>query len=62
MLQQGVRASLNTKNNNNNFKKTKRTMKKIDYQAPEMEVVELKNKVAILAGSETGGGGGECID
>jgi len=36
-------------------------MKKISYQAPEMEVVELKNKVAILAGSDPGeapGGGG----
>ena len=37
-------------------------MKKIRYQAPEMEVVELKNKVAILAGREGGqtGGGGLC--
>ena len=46
------------KNNNNNFKKTKRTMKKIDYQAPEMEVIELKNQVTLLAGSDPGSGAG----
>ena len=38
-------------------------MKKIEYQAPEMEVVELNSKCALLAGSagsETvGGGSGE---
>lgn len=36
-------------------------MKKIEYQAPEMEVVKLNSKSALLAGSvgtETGGGGG----
>ena len=34
-------------------------MKKIEYKAPEMEVVELKSKVALLAGSgENAGGGG----
>ncbi len=36
-------------------------MKKNEYFAPEMEIVELKNKVAILAGSDPGeapGGGG----
>lgn len=35
-------------------------MKKIEYQTPEMEVVELNSKSALLAGSvggETGGGG-----
>ena len=26
-------------------------MRKIEYFAPEMEVIELKNKVALLAGS-----------
>ena len=26
-------------------------MKKINYQAPEMEIVELKNQLALLAGS-----------
>jgi hypothetical protein len=26
-------------------------MKKMDYLAPEMEIIELKNTVAILAGS-----------
>ena len=37
-------------------------MKKIAYFAPEMEIVELKNTVAILAGSDPGegpGGSGE---
>jgi hypothetical protein len=37
-------------------------MKKMDYFAPEMEIIELKNKVAILAGSDPGeapGGGGD---
>jgi len=35
-------------------------MKKIKYQAPEMEVVELKSQSALLAGSgEIGGGGGD---
>ncbi len=33
-------------------------MKKNVYQAPEMEVVELKSKTVLLAGSEIGGGGG----
>lgn len=34
-------------------------MKKNVYQAPEMEVVELKSQSALLAGSgEIGGGGG----
>jgi len=35
-------------------------MKKIEYQAPEMEVVELKSQCVLLAGSdgEIGGGGG----
>jgi len=33
-------------------------MKKIDYQAPEMEVIELKNQVTLLAGSEPGSGKG----
>ena len=35
-------------------------MKKIEYMAPEMEVVELKNTVKLLAGSDPGeapGGG-----
>ena len=34
-------------------------MKKIEYMTPEMEVVELKSKVTLLAGSteEAGGGG-----
>jgi len=27
-------------------------MKKIEYMTPEMEVVELKNKIILLAGSE----------
>ena len=37
-------------------------MKKNEYFAPEMEIVELKNTVAILAGSDPGeapGGSGE---
>ena len=29
-------------------------MKKIEYMAPEMEVVELKSQVALLAGSGSG--------
>ena len=33
-------------------------MKKNVYQAPEMEVVELKSKTVLLAGSEIGGGSG----
>lgn len=36
-------------------------MKKIEYKTPEMEVVELNSKSALLAGSvgtEIGGGGG----
>ena len=35
-------------------------MKKIEYMAPEMEIVELKSNVTLLAGSteEAGGGGG----
>ena len=36
-------------------------MKKIKYQAPEMEVVEMKAQSALLqasAGTEIGGGGG----
>lgn len=34
-------------------------MKKIEYQAPEMEIVKLKSQAALLAGSgEIGGGGG----
>ena len=36
-------------------------MKKIKYQAPEMEVVEMKAQSALLqasAGGEIGGGGG----
>ena len=33
-------------------------MKKIEYMAPEMEIVELKSNVTLLAGSETAGGGG----
>ena len=35
-------------------------MEKMKYVSPEMEIIRLKNKVAILAGSEgseTGGGG-----
>ena len=32
-------------------------MKKIEYMAPEMEIVELKSNVTLRAGSETGGGG-----
>lgn len=36
-------------------------MKKIEYQAPEMEVVELKSQSTLLAGSsgEIGGGSGQ---
>lgn len=37
-------------------------MKKIEYMAPEMEVVELKNTVKLLAGSDEGeapGGSGD---
>ena len=34
-------------------------MKKIAYVAPEMEIVELKSKVTLLAGSEIGGGGAD---
>jgi len=33
-------------------------MKKIEYKAPEMEVVELKYQVALLAGSAEGDGEG----
>lgn len=33
-------------------------MEKISYQAPEMEVIELKHQVALLSSSEIGGGGG----
>ena len=33
-------------------------MKKIEYMAPEMEIVELKSNVTLLAGSTEGGGGG----
>ena len=33
-------------------------MKKIEYMAPEMEVVELKSNVTLLAGSTEEGGGG----
>ena len=36
-------------------------MKKIEYKAPEMEIVKLNSKSVLLAGSqgsETGGGGG----
>ena len=33
-------------------------MKKIEYKAPEMEIIELKNKVAILASSDPGEGPG----
>ena len=33
-------------------------MQKNVYQAPEMEVVEMKSQCALLAGSEIGGGGG----
>ena len=32
-------------------------MKKIEYMTPEMEVVELKSKVNLLAGSDGDGGG-----
>lgn len=34
-------------------------MKKIEYMTPEMEIVELKSNVVLLAGSgeEAGGGG-----
>lgn len=38
-------------------------MKKINYQAPEMEIIELKSQSALLAGSggdgNTAGGSGE---
>ena len=45
---------------NINFKTKQTDMKKIKYQAPEMEVVELKSQSTLLAGSgEIGGGGGE---
>ena len=46
---------------NINFKTKQTDMKKIKYQAPKMEVVELKSKSVLLAGSdgEIGGGGGE---
>ena len=38
-------------------------MKKIEYMAPEMEVVELKNTVKLLAGSDPGEApGGSGID
>ena len=37
-------------------------MKKMDYFAPEMEIIELKNKVAILAGSDPGEGPGGTGD
>ena len=30
-------------------------MKKIEYMAPEMEVIELKNTVTLLAGSDGSG-------
>ena len=45
---------------NINFKTKQTDMKKIKYQAPKMEVVELKSKSVLLAGSdgETAGGGG----
>lgn len=33
-------------------------MKKIEYQAPEMEVVEMKYNTALLADSEEQAGGG----
>lgn len=37
-------------------------MKKIEYQAPEMEVVELKAQSVLLAGSgEEAGGGGDTF-
>ena len=31
-------------------------MKKIEYMTPEMEIVELKSQVALLAGSNNGAG------
>lgn len=37
-------------------------MKKIEYKAPEMEVIKMKSMVAILAGSDPGeapGGSGD---
>ena len=35
-------------------------MKKNEYKAPEMEIIELKNKIAMLAGSgEEASGEGE---
>lgn len=41
-------------------------MKKIDYQAPEMEVVELKSQVSLLSASdpmgESTGGGAKLVD
>ena len=40
-------------------------MKKIEYQAPEMEVIELKNQVSLLAGSGGSGSqgpGGSGVD
>jgi len=37
-------------------------MKKNEYFAPEMEVIELKNKVALLAGSGEEGPGGSGLD
>lgn len=39
-----------------------RKMKKNEYMAPEMEVVELKSKVVLLAGSGEEGPGGEGLD
>lgn len=30
-------------------------MKKLEYQSPEMEIVKLKGKVALLAGSDNEG-------
>lgn len=37
-------------------------MKKIEYQAPEMEVVEMKAQSALLqASGEIGGGGGHAF-
>jgi hypothetical protein len=37
-------------------------MKKIEYRAPEMEVIELKNQVSLLSQSEPQGPGGSGID
>ncbi len=37
-------------------------MKKIEYQAPETKVIELKNKVSLLAGSGEEGPGGSGLD